>query len=140
MIDFYSHGSQIGFSLHGWGGLFLLLYFIVEVSFIFVTKTFIFHKLIISLRVRKQIKKIIPSWWNIDRISTITINKKSGGYEVYVKVSGKVGGWTNDCIIVDWLGRIKHNEIKKNIEYEDLKYQNEIKQWKRNNTLKDIGL
>jgi len=142
MIDFYQHGSQIGISLHGWGGFLLITYFVLEMVFLFLTKSLLIHKLFIWFNLRRQLKKMIPNWWKISKISLITINRKSTGFEVYVQVKSKlvVSDWTNDYVVVDWLGRIKHQKIIEGIKYYDDRKSDEIKSWQRNKILEDIGI
>ena len=151
MIDFFHQGSNIGFSLNGVSGLLLLFYVLIEICFFIVTKTFLIHKMIMGLRVRNQIKKMLPDWWYIEKISYYTINKMKGDYEVYVKVRSKIptGGQhiygdntctTNDWVKVNWLGTIKKQSLMANIFVEDKFHENEIKQWSREKTLEKIGI
>lgn len=104
MIDIYTHGSQVGFSIHGLGGLLLLSYFVLEMISLFVTKSLIAHKIIIWFRVRREVKKLIPNWWKIDKVNLITIERLNTGYKVYAQIRSKLmtSDWTNDHIIVDW--------------------------------------
>lgn len=48
--------------------------------------------------------------------------------------------YTNDWIKVNWLGKIKKEDLLSNIEFEDSIHQKEIKQWSRNNILEEIGI
>lgn len=140
MIDFYSNGSQIGFSLHGWGGLLLLSYFVLEVISLFITKSLIIHKILIWFRVRREVKKMIPNWWSIDKVNIVTIERVNTGYKVYVQIRSKLmkSDWTNDHIIVDWLGRIKNQKLIEGIKWYDDRSSDKIKKWKRNNILEKI--
>ena len=151
MFDFFHHGSQVGFSLNGWSGFLLLIYILIEFSFFIITKTFLIHKIIIGIRVRNQIKKMLPDWWYIEKLSFITINKRQGEYEVYVRLRSKIptGGHhiygdntctTNDWVKVNWLGTIKKQSLMASIFVEDKLHENEIKQWSREKTLEKIGL
>lgn len=142
MIDFYSNGSQIGFSLHGWGGIILLSYFVLDVISLFVTKSLIIHKILIWFRVRRKVKKMIPNWWKIDSVNILTIERMNTGYKVYVQIRSKLmkSDWTNDHIIVDWLGRIKNQKLIEGIKYYDDRKSDEIKRWKRDNILEKIGI
>lgn len=142
MIEFYSNGTQIGFSLHGWGGIILLSYFVLEMVSLFITKSIIIHKLFIWFRLRRQVKKMIPNWWKIDVVNIVTIERLNTGYKVYVQIKSKlvVSDWTNDYVIVDWLGRIKHQKIIEGIKYYDDRKSDEIKSWQRNKALEDIGI
>jgi hypothetical protein len=46
--------------------------------------------------------------------------------------------WTNDYIIVDWLGRIKNQKLIEGIKYYDDRSEDKIKRWKRDNILEKI--
>lgn len=141
MIDIYTQGSQIVFSIHGPGGLLLLSYFALEVINLFVTKSLIIHKILIWFIVRREVKKLIPNWWKIDSVNILTIERLNTGYKVYVQIRSKFSNdWTNDNIIVDWLGRIKNENLIEGIKYYDDRKSDEIKSWKRNNTLENIGI
>lgn len=140
MIDIYTHGYQVGFSIHGWGGIILLSYFVLEMISLFVTKSLIAHKIIIWFRVRREVKKLIPNWWKIDKVNLITIERLNTGYKVYAQIRSKlmVSDWTNDHIIVDWLGRIKHQKLIEGIKWYDDRNVDTIKIWKRDNILEQI--
>jgi hypothetical protein len=142
MIDVYSNGSQIGLSLHGWGGMLLASYFFLEVINLFITKSLIIHKILIWFRVRREVKKLIPNWWSIDEVNIVTIERLNTGYKVYVQIRSKLmkSAWTNDHIIVDWLGRIKNQKLIEGIKYYDDRSVEKIKQWKRDNRLNDLGI
>lgn len=141
MIDVYANGSQIGISLHGWGGFLLITYFFIEMVLLFTTKSLLIHKLFICFRLRKEVKKIIPNWWKVDKINALTIERMNTGYKVYVQINSKLDNeWTNDYIIVDWLGRIKNQKLIEGIKYYDDRKSDEIKRWKRNSTLENIGI
>ena len=49
-----------------------------------------------------------------------------------------VSDWTNDHIIVDWLGSIKNQKLIEGIKYYDDRKSDEIKRWKRDNILEKI--
>ena len=142
MIDIYTHGSQVGLSIHGWGGIILLSYFVLDVVSLFATKSLIIHKILIWFRVRREVKKLIPNWWRVDTINIVTIERLNTGYKVYVQIRSKlmVSDWTNDHIIVDWLGRIKNEKLIEGIKWYDDRSVEKIKQWKRDNRLNDLGI
>lgn len=163
MFDFYHNGNMIGFTVSGITGGIIFFYIITEIAFLIITKTLFIHKIFLGLRVRYQVKKMIPKWWYIQEISYFTINKVNKNkicnelninvsiYEVYIKVRSKVptGGrqiygdntcYANDWIKVDWLGRIRKENLTSWIESEDDKHQKEIKQWSRNKALEEIGI
>jgi hypothetical protein len=151
MIDFFHEGSNIVFSLNGVSGFLLLFSLLIEFSFFIITKTFLIHKLILGLKVRNQIKKMLPDWWYIEKISYLTINKRQGEYQVYVKVRSKIptGGHhiygdntctTNDWVEVNWLGTIKRQSLMASIFVEDKTHESQIKQWSREKTLDKLGI
>jgi len=163
MFDFYHNVNMIGFTVSGITGGIIFFYIITEIAFLIITKTLFIHKIFLGLRVRYQVKKMIPKWWYIQEISYFTINKVNKNkicnelninvsiYEVYIKVRSKVptGGrqiygdntcYTNDWIKVDWLGSIRKENLTSWIESEDDKHQKEIKQWSRNKALEEIGI
>lgn len=167
MIDFFQEGSNIGFSLNGWSGALLLIYVIIEICFFIITKTFLIHKMIMGLRVRSQIKKMLPDWWCIEKISYLTINRTTNfsilnplldcwsvqypEYQVFVRVRSKIptGGHhiyddntctTNDWVKVNWLGTIRRQSLMDTIFSEDINHQSEIKQYNRDKALEKIGI
>ena len=98
-----------------------------------------------GLRVRNQIKKMLPDWWYIEKISYLTINKRQGEYQVYVKVRSMLTNslyvdTTNDWVKVNWLGTIKRQSLMASIFVEDNLHQSQIKQWSREKTLEKIGI
>jgi hypothetical protein len=145
MIDFFHEGSNIGFSLSGVSGFLLLIYILIEIFFLIITKTFLIHKFFLGLRVCYQIKKMLPDWWYIEKISYLTINKRQGEYQVYVKVRSMLTNslyvdTTNDWVKVNWLGTIKRQSLMASIFVEDNLHQSQIKQWSREKTLEKLGI
>lgn len=167
MIDFFQEGSNIGFTLNGWSGALLLIYVIIEICFFIITKTLLIHKMIMGLRVRNQIKKMLPDWWYIEKISYLTISRTTNfsilnplldcwsvqypEYQVFVRVRSKIptGGHhiygdntctTNDWVKVNWLGTINRQSLMASIFVEDNLHESEIKQWSREKALEKIGI
>ena len=143
MIDFFHEGSNIGFSLSGVSGFLLLLYLLIEIFFLIITKTFLIHKLLISARVIIQIRKKMPKHWHISRISLITINKKSHNiYECYVKVKSKYASelWTNDFIEINRWGTIIESELFYKMKSYDNYFLDKVKQYNRDKALEQIGI
>ncbi len=163
MFEFYHDGKLVVFTVNGITGGIIFLYIITEIAFLIFTKTLFIHKIFLGLRVRYQVKKMIPKWWYIEEISYITINKKSKNkdcselkininiYEVYIKVRSKIktGGrqiygdntcYANDWVKVNWLGKIKKEDLTSWIESEDDRHRKEIKQWSRDKILEEIGI
>lgn len=162
-MDIHHNGSIVSFTLNSITDFIIISYIIFEIAFLIITKTFFIQKIFLGLRVHYQVKEMIPNWWYIQEISYFSINKVSKNkicselninvsiYEVYIKVRSKVptGGrkiygdntcYADDWIKVDWLGRIRKENLMSFIESEDDKHQNEIKQWSRNKVLEEIGI
>lgn len=147
MIDFFHSGSQVGFSINSVGGLILLFYVIIELGLFSVTRTFLLHKLLISLRVWKHVRSTIPRWWKIKKISIISINRKknnllSWNYECYVEVQSKYseGTWTNDYVKTDKWGKIVKSDLYDNMKSYDVINKDLIKQYNRDNALENLGI
>jgi len=141
MINFFHHGNNIGFSFNGVSGFILLFFLIYEVGFFLFTRTFTIHKIYLYIVVRRQLKQMIPKWWEINSMSFVYIHKKNKYYEVYIKLRRKFNeGWANDFIKVNSIGKIINSDFMNYINEYDQKYQNEIKQWMRNKALEDIGI
>ena len=145
MIDFFQEGSNIGFSLHGWSGALLLIYIMIEISFLIISKSFLIHKIFLWFVVRNKIRKAIPKWWSIDRISLLTIYKRNSNYEVFVKLSYKPSGdiSTNDYVKVNFFGEMIEDAefgLLENIKLRDMCRETQIKQWSRDNTLEQLGI
>jgi len=145
MIDFFQEGSNIGFSLHGWSGALLLIYIMIEISFLIISKSFLIHKIFLWFVVRNKIRKVIPKWWSIDRISLLTIYKRNSNYEVFVKLSYKPSGdiSTNDYVKVNFFGEMVEDaefSLLESIKLKDMWRKDQIKQWSRDNTLEKLGI
>jgi hypothetical protein len=145
MIDFFQEGSNIGFSLNGWSGALLLIYIMIEISFLIISKSFLIHKIFLWFVVRNKIRKAIPKWWSIDRISLLTIYKRNSNYEVFVKLSYKPSGdiSTNDYVKVNFFGEMVEDaefSLLENIKLKDMWRKDQIKQWSRDNTLEKLGI
>lgn len=145
MIDFFQEGSNIGFSLNGWSGALLLIYIMIEISFLIISKSFLIHKIFLWFVVRNKIRKAIPKWWSIDRISLLTIYKRNSNYEVFVKLSYKPSGdiSTNDYVKVNFFGEMVEDAefgLLENIKLRDMCRETQIKQWSRDNTLEQLGI
>ena len=145
MIDFFQEGSNIGFSLNGWSGALLLIYIMIEISFLIISKSFLIHKIFLWFVVRNKIRKAIPKWWSIDRISLLTIYKRNSNYEVFVKLSYKPSGdiSTNDYVKVNFFGEMIEDAefgLLENIKLRDMCRETQIKQWSRDNTLEQLGI
>ena len=117
----------------------------IEISFLIISKSFVIHKIFLWFVVRNKIRKAIPKWWSIDRISLLTIYKKNSNYEVFVKLSYKPSEdiSTNDYVKVNFFGKIIEDaefNLLENIKLRDMCRETQIKQWSRDNTLEQLGI
>jgi hypothetical protein len=143
MIDVYTHGTEVGISFTNLGGFLLLNYLVFEIIILFRTKSPLIHKLFFWLMVRREVKKIIPDWWDINSIRFVSISKKGAGWIVYVELRSNIPSnkrWVSDWVICDFWGRIKDQVLIKRIKSEDKDHVEEIKSWKRDKALEDIGI
>jgi hypothetical protein len=143
MIDVYTHGTEVGISFTNLGGFLLLNYLVFEIIILFRTKSPLIHKLFFWLMVRREVKKIIPDWWDINSIRFVSISKKGAGWIVYVELRSNIPSnkrWVSDWVICDFWGRIKDQVLIKRIKSEDKYHVEEIKSWKRDKALEDIGI
>jgi len=147
MIDFFQNGSQLGITISGISGGLLLFYIIIEICLLIVTGTLLWRKILIGFRVWRNINRVIPSWWKVNKISLITISKKKNNlldwnYECYVSVSSKCvdGLWTNDFVKTNSWGKIIKSNILDNINSLDIKNEYIIKQYNRDSILEELGI
>jgi hypothetical protein len=146
MIDFFHNGSQLGITISGISGVILLLYLTLEITFLVTTRTLLIHKLLINLRVYFTIKRMIPEWWKVCKISLITISKSKSDsgknyWRCYVRVCTRFPRtWTNDYICCNFWGKVKQQDLLSRISIEDGQLQDKIKIWKRDKSLCDIGI
>lgn len=143
MIDVYTHGTEVGVSFTGLGGFLLLNYLVFEIIILLNTKSPLIHKLFFWLVVRREVKKLIPDWWDINSIKLVSISKKGAGWIIDVELRINIPSnkrWVSDWVICDFWGRIKDQVLIKRIESEDTDHVEEIKSWKRDKALKNIGI
>lgn len=143
-MTFFHNGTTIGFSLSGVSGLLILIYLIIEISSLLVTRVFFWRKLVIGFRVWNQVRKTIPKWWKIKGIS-ITIGKKENNlldwnYECYVEVQSKYSElfWTNDYVKTNKWGKIVRCDLYDEIKSYDRGNEDKIKQWNRDQIINDL--
>lgn len=155
-MNIYTQGPNIGITIDSWFVLIISFFILFEFIQFMLSKTFLAHKIFLWFRIRREVKKIIPNWWVVDKVNLITIerchyqqgNEFPVGYTVYVKIKTKLIksypettlDWTNDRIIVDRLGRIKHQRLIEGVKWHDDRNSDKIKSWKRNKSLEDIGI
>ena len=100
-------------------------------------------RLIIFLRLYLQLPKKIPKWWKIGIIHIV--RKSPNRYECYVIVESKVNkfSYADDWIVTNIFGKIIKTKIHETLEYleqNDFGLANVIKQYKRDDNLKHIGI
>lgn len=159
-MRFYSHGSTIGVVFSGWLGVLLLVYIFSELLSIFTTRTTLFRRIYIYFKIKKEVPKIIPVWWELKYVSLITISRVAGvasdinsdRYEVYLKILSKISpkdwmdkkSWTNASVVVDKSGNITNkSELLKRTKLGDVVNDvtdEMIKQYVRDRSLTDLGI
>lgn len=142
MVDFYSHGSIVGFSLTSYPALFIFLYIIFVSSLYLQTKVLPIHRLMLFISSYKSVKNILPSHWRITQMSFLTISKIENGFKVFIKVRSKIDKniWTCDWIEVDNRGRIIKSDLQRVISRYDEDYKSEIIEFNRDKKIKNLGL
>jgi hypothetical protein len=147
MIDFFHKGPEIGIVISGTLGFSIVLYIILEFILRFTTGIFLFHKILIFFRVRRQIRKLIPISWKLRAISLVTISKKRNNllsYECvcYVEVSSNYisGLWTNDWVKTDKWGKIIETSLLDDIKYKNSLNKEKVIQYNRDKNLERIGI
>ncbi len=145
MIEVISEGSNIGISFSGVGGLTLIFYLALETIMLFVSKTFILHKIFLWWRVKSNLRKSIPDWWDIKKVGCLTIQRKSYNCRiVYTKVERNIPGfkkeWTNAFVKVNNFGEIIEPDLF-GIKHYDEDLSEEFKRgFNRNKTLEKLGI
>lgn len=167
-MNFYSDGTTIGVSLTIWGLLFIA-YSFLEIYSIYKTRMLFIHKLLIYIRVKRNIKKTIPSWWKLNKIYLFQffsvrekdpipyMSFKSGiNCKPKIKLKNK-NEYTIvlpiDCIrsidglkIGTWLGvnifgKIKDDSYLNSLNNYDKGLPKEVqKQYKRDSILEELGI
>lgn len=142
MVDFYSNGSIVGFSVTGYPSLLIFLYIIFVSTLYLQTKVLPIHRFILFIGHYKSVRKIIPNHWRITQMSFLTITKTESGYKVFVKVRSKIDKkiWTCDWIEIDKWGKIIKSDLQRSIESYDENYKRQITIFNRDNKIKKLGL
>lgn len=144
MFNFIHSGSSVVFSITGYTGLFLLIYLIIEISSYTITRSFFIHKLIISLRVRREIKKILPEWWKVEYVSLVGIQAKWPNFSVLIRLKSDISthssffGSITTYITANWYGKIEKEAFTDFIKENDNEL--EVKKWLREKRLSEIGI
>lgn len=148
MVDFYTNDSVVGVALSGWTSVIILTYILFEYLNWVNTRLFFFRKIFIYFKVRKNIKSIIPSWWNIKSISILTMSKRKGNsnIEVYFKLRYKNKTPIPFGVLSDTLayrnGKIRTTSVFLLERIDELDSINKINkvQMKRDKILEDLGI
>ncbi len=144
MFNVHLSSSIVQFSINGWFGLFLLLYFSLQLVLIFKFRVFPLHRTYLFLKTLNELKKTKPKHWSFtshNLLSPISISKKDNGYEVFIRTkSTAYDEWTCDWVLVDSRGEIKSEKLSKNMKDYDFRKKSDIIQYNRNKNLKNLGL
>ncbi len=153
-MNFYLEGNIVGLSINSWLGVLFLIYFIFEIVSLVTTKMSLAHKIIILPFIIYQIKKAIPRHWQIKRLILFFFlrRRSKNNFEIYLEFVTNLKlenvkeiyvvnpSITNDFISVDFFGKLISKKFIENIHKKDLIFSNEIKQFNRNEKLKDLGI
>ena len=153
-MNFYLEGSMVGLSISSWLGVLFLIYFIFEIVSLVTTKMSLAHKIIILPFIIYQIKKSIPRHWQIKRLILFFFlrRRSKNNFEIYLEFVTNLKlenvkeiyvvnpSITNDFISVNFFGKLISRKFIENIHKKDLIFSNEIKQFNRNEKLKDLGI
>ena len=143
-MEFYSDGVNIGVVFSGIGGLLLLIYIALVIVNFGVTRTFLSHKIFLYFRVRKQLKKIIPSWWVIKKVDFLTLKRSSfGRKDIYVYVERDIPGYphrnTSSWVTMNNFGKII--DIGTDLRIYDEELNDGVKlTYNRNKVLEELGI
>ena len=130
----------------------LTTFIVTFVIFNLLTSSIFFvYKIFLYIRLRKNIKKMLPAWWKIKSISYITMRKIGHKqYEAFISVKSLIDETlTNDYVNFDNKGNIQKGTSPFNlldriglydsfVEPELLK--NRKKELLRNESFKELGL
>ena len=142
MIEILKDGTII-ISL-GMVGCLFIFYILLEIFFIKIKGISFIHSIIVYLILLQRFKKTIPVGW--------TLNQKLFDFG-FLKKNGKIYSVIQhiDCemvekriytfIYIDWMGRIVKNDVVEVCrEHEEKMDQSKIKSFKREKSLKDLGI
>jgi hypothetical protein len=143
MIDLQTSGYTVILSL-SWLGSIIMFYLIIQISLYFKTKVLPLHRTFLFFRTLIILKRIKPKHWSFtldNLISPLTISRKNGLYEVFIKTkSNAYDEWTCDWIKVDYKGNILSESLSLNMNIYDSTKKSQILQYNRNKNLKNLGL
>jgi hypothetical protein len=143
MVELHTSGSIISISF-GLTSSLLLVYLILQLVLSFKTKVLPFHRTFLFIRVLIELKKRKPKHWKFslhNLLSPLTINKKEGVYQVFIRINSEAyNEWTCDWIMVNSSGKIVSEQLSRTMNMYDDKSKSDIIQYNRNKNLKNLGL
>lgn len=144
-MEVYSHGDVVGVSISSIWVMIFIVYLTLEILSTLFSRIPVLYKIFLYFRVRDEVKKVIPLWWEIKDISAITMAYRGGYIECYVAVHQQLDGhiWTNDHIKINWTGNIIKTELVDNINRLDGRVgigDSVKKQYTRDKALSELGI
>jgi hypothetical protein len=142
MIEILKDGTII-ISL-GIGGILFLFYIILEIFFIKIKGFLFLHSIIVYLIFLQRFKKTIPVGWTLkQKLFDFGFIKKQGKiYSVIQHIDCEmVDKRIYTFIYIDWMGRIVKNDVVEVCrEHEETMDPGKIKSFRREKSLKDLGI
>lgn len=142
MIEILKDGTVV-ISL-GTAGLLLIFYILLEIFFIKFKRISLLHGIIIYFIFLQRFKKTIPVGWRLNQklFDFGFIKKQDKIYSVIQHIDCEmVDKRIYTFIHIDWMGRIVKNDVIEVCrEHEKKMDQAKIKSFKREKSLKDIGI
>ena len=142
MIEILKDGTII-ISL-GIAGCLFILYIILEIFFLKIKGISFLHSIIVYFIFLQRFKKTIPVGWTLkQKLFDFGFLKKQGKiYSVIQHIDCEmVDKRIYTFIYIDWMGRIVKNDVVEVCrEHEEKMDQSKIKSFKREKSLKDLGI
>ena len=150
-MNFYIEGNMIGFSIYSWYGVVFSVYVLLElIQFFSGTKMFMFHKLLISPYIFFQVNKMKPKYWRVINWWWILAMKRKSfnRFEMYIELISDLEHYNktdimphvNDTLVLNFWGKIIQSQIDVDISKNDSQNIDKVKQFNRNEKLKDLGI
>jgi len=142
MIEILKDGTII-ISL-GTAGCLFILYILLEIFFIIIKGISLLHSIVIYLIFLQRFKKTIPVGWKLKQklFDFGFIKKQDKIYSLIQHIDCEmVDKRIYTFIYIDWMGRIVKNDVVEVCrEHEEKMDQSKIKSFKREKSLKDLGI
>jgi len=142
MIEILKNGTIV-ISL-GVGGLLLLLYIILEIASLKFRKISFLHSIVIySIHLYRFNKTIPIGWKHKTKLYDFGFLKKDGKkYSIIQHLDSEIDEKRiYTFVYIDWLGRIVKNDIEEVCRrHEETMDSGKIKSFRREKTLKDLGI